>query len=118
MNVNARIKKLEEITGLPVRQDTYSGDAQSYIVFAYNDERPALYGDDVPLYDNAVIQVNLYTPPNLDYMEYKHLIRDYLETIGEVDSIGTWIDTYVSNKNLEEMKRHTTFTVNITESRR
>lgn len=117
MNVNERIKKLEEITHLPVRQDVYSGAESSYIVFTYSAEHPVLNGDDRVLFDEATIQVNLYTPMELNYMTLKHQIRDYLETIGIVESIETWVDTYVSNKNLEETKRHTAFTVNVTDGR-
>ena len=72
---------------------------------------------DEPFADEATIQVNLYTPPQMNYMNLKHQIRDYLETLGIVESIGSWIDTWTSKNNLEEKKRHTTFVVTITKGR-
>ena len=117
MDVNAEIQALETITGLPVSPDIYTGDADKYIVYNYTDERPVLWGDDEPLEDQAIIQVNLFTPPKFNYMSLKHQIRDYLESLGETDDINSWLETFTAKNNLEVTIRHTTFSVIITKER-
>ena len=117
MDVNTEIMKLHDITGLDVQADLYTGKNSSYIVFTYTDERPVFWGDDDTLADEVTIQVSLYTPPKSDHMDYKHKIRDYLETLGEINDISSWIDTYMSKNNLEVAIRHTTFNVTITKER-
>lgn len=117
MNVNPDIQKLSEITGLPVSPDVYSGDKDKYITYEYTDERPSFWGDDETLDDQAMIRVNLFTPPKDNYMDLKHAIRDYLETLGEIDEITSWIETFTAKNNMEQMKRHTTITVTITKER-
>ena len=117
MNINESIQELHNVTGLPVSPDLYEGGEESYITYTYIDEHVALYGDDAPDYDELSIRVDLYTPPTMNYMNLKHQIRDYLETLGGVSSIGSWIDTYVSKGNLETKKRHTSFEVYISQRR-
>lgn len=117
MNVNQSLEKLGEVAGLDVSPDVYSGKADKYITYNYADEHPVLWGDDEVLADQAEIQVHLYTPPKFNYMELKHKIRDYLETLGIVYPIGSWLDTYTSKNNLEKEVRHTVFTVTITKER-
>ena len=117
MNVNIEIQELETITGLPVSPDVYSGSDDKYITYEYTDERPIFWGDDTSLYDQAIIRINLYTPPMFNYMALKHKIRDYLDTIGEIDNIESWLETFTAKNNLEQTIRHTTFNVVITRER-
>ena len=117
MDVNRDIQELESITGLPVSPDEYTGKADKYIVYTYADERPVLCGDDQVLEDQVIINVALYTPPKFNYMALKHQIRDYLETLGIVDGISSWIDTYTAKNNLELKVRHTNLSVTITKER-
>ena len=117
MNVNQEILELETITGLPVSQDIYTGTGEKYITFTYNTENPVFWGDDEVMEDETVLQVNLYTPVGFNYMGLKHTIRDYLETIGIVNSIGSWLDTFTVKNNLEKTIRHTNFVVTITKER-
>ncbi len=117
MNVNPDIQKLADITGLPVSPDLYSYDGNKYIVYEYTDERPVFWGDDTTLYDQATVRVSLYTPTKFNHMELKHQIRDYLETLGEVDDISSWIETYIAKNNLEQSIRKTTFDITITKER-
>lgn len=117
MDVNAEIQVLESITGLPVSPDVYSGDDDKYIVYSYEDERPTFWGDDETIEDQAIIQVNLFTPPKFNYMTLKHQIRDYLETLGEINEINSWLETFTAKNNLEKTIRHTTFSVIITKER-
>ena len=117
MNVNPDIQKLKDITGLPVSPDIYSYDGSKYITYEYTDEHPVFWGDDETLYDEASIRVSLYTPPKFNYMDLKHQIRDYLETLGEVTDISSWIETYTAKNNTEQMIRRTTVDVTITKER-
>ena len=117
MDVNSEIQVLESITGLPVSPDIYTGDDDKYIVYTYEDERPVYWGDDMPLEDQVIVQVNLFTPPKFNYMALKHQVRDYLETLGEISSIDSWLDTFTAKNNLEKTIRHTTFSVTITKER-
>lgn len=117
MDVNKDIQALESITGLPVSPDIYIGNADKYIVYTYTDERPVFWGDDEVLADSVIIQVNLFTPPKFNYMELKHQIRDYLEKLGEINEIDSWLETFTAKNNLETTTRHTTFSVTITKER-
>ncbi len=117
MNINPDIQKLEELTGLPVSPDVYSGNKDKYITYEYPDERPIFWGDDTTLYDQLMIRVNMFTPPKFNYMDLKHIIRDYLETLGELDDIESWLETFTAKNNLEQTTRHTTFNVTITKER-
>lgn len=117
MDVNKEIQELGTITGLPVSPDIYSGSAEKYIVYTYTDERAVFWGDDEVLADQVTIQVNMFTPPKLNYMNLKHKIRDYLETLGEINEISSWLETFTAKNNLEQTIRHTTFNVTITKER-
>lgn len=117
MNVNTEIQNLSSVTGLNVSPDIYTGNEDRYIVYTYTDERPVFWGDDNVIADQATIQVSLYTPPKIDYMGYKHQIRDYLESIGIVNEIESWLETYTAKNNLEVTIRRTTFNVTITKER-
>lgn len=117
MNVNPEIQKLKEITGIPTSPDTYSYSGDKYITYEYTDERPVFFGDDGVLYDQASIRVNLFTPPKFNYMDIKHQIRDYLETLGEVGEMSSWLETFTTKNNLEQTIRRTTFDVTITKAR-
>ncbi|MBP5309634.1 MAG: hypothetical protein J6Z05_03310 [Lachnospiraceae bacterium] len=117
MDVNKDIQKLETVTGLPVSPDIYSGNAEKYIVYTYTDERTIFWGDDEALADQVIIQISMFTPPKFNYMELKHKIRDYLETLGELNEISSWIETYTAKNNLEQTIRHTSFNVTITKER-
>lgn len=117
MDVNKEIQELSTITGLPVSPDMYSGNAEKYIVYAYTDERPTFWGDDQTLADQVTIQISLYTPAKFNYMEIKNLIRDYIETLGEINDISSWLETFTAKNNLEKTVRRTTFNVTITKER-
>lgn len=119
MNINPEIMYLETLTGLPVSPDVYTGNNDSFIVFAYEYERPVDHADDAPIADSVDVQVNLYTPTNMNYLTLKDQIKTYLETLGEVTNIRSWIDpTNVGGKSdLESTIRHTAFSVTITKGR-
>ena len=117
MNVNAEIQTLSSITGLDVSPDIYTGNKEKFIVYTYTDERSVLWGDDEALADQATIQVSLYTPPKIDYMILKDQIRNYLESIGMMNEIASWLETYTAKNNSEVTIRRTTFNVTITKER-
>ena len=76
MDLNDKIIKLLETTGLPVEQDEYTGEDKKYIVFTYEDEGPNAWGDNHPIADTAYMQIQLITPKNYNYFHMKEKIRD------------------------------------------
>ena len=115
MDVNERLKGLERITGIQVFPDESPAEREKSISFVYEDERPILHGDDRPVADTVYIQLTLYTPSKLNYMDLKHRIRDYLEDEGFcVTSIQSWIDAGLTGT---KRTRHTVFEINYTEPR-
>ncbi len=117
MNVNAEIQELSSVTGLEVSPDIYTGKKDKFIVYSYTDERSVFWGDDEILADQVTVRIDLYTPPKFDYMDLKHQIRDYLESIGIVNEIMSWLETYTVKNNAEVTIRRTTFNVTITKER-
>ena len=107
MDLTDILMKLAEVTGIPVYQDICTDeDADRYITYIYQDERPALCGDNRVLADQCDIYVNLYTPPGFDYFKAKKEIRDYLENNDfAISSIGTGLEDDPSGQKI----RRTTF---------
>jgi hypothetical protein len=112
MNVNPLIMELNRITGLPVVPDLYTGSADKWITFTYQDERPVYFGDNTPLADTAYISVNLFTPTNYNYLQTKEQIKEYLESIGIVTNCESYV--YLEN---QIPVRQTVFEVTISEER-
>ncbi len=111
MNVNEKIRSLEQVTGYPVMPDVYRGTEDRYIIFTYEDERAALKADNEELADTAWLQVTLFTPENYNYFADKKKIKKALKDQGFiVDSVKSWLE----GRNNEI--RHTVFSVNITEA--
>lgn len=117
MNLNPIIEGLsnQSVTGLPTNQDEYDGQSDKYIVFVYEDERPAEHGDDKVLSDIAYIRITLYTPKNFNYFEVKDKIRNYLEETG---FCVTSIESYLAQGIQATSKiRNTVFETNYTKNR-
>ena len=80
MDLTELLMLLKSVTGIEVYQDICTDeDADKYITYVYQDERPALCADNEVLADRCEIYINLYTPPEYDYFETKKKIRDFLE---------------------------------------
>lgn len=116
MDLTDILLAMEAVTGISVYQDICTDeDADNYITYIYQDERPALCGNNKVLADQCDIYVNLYTPVNFDYFELKKKIRDYLEENEfSVQSIGTGIENDTSGKKI----RRTTFDCRYAEFRK
>lgn len=113
MNVNAKLRQLEEVTGYPVRPDEYSGSEEKYITFTYEDERPVLSGDNDEIAETAYLQVSLFTPKDFNYFPDKKKIKKALKEQGfNIESIQSWLD---DAKTGTKKTRRTIFIVNITE---
>ena len=112
MNANPLILELKTVTGLPVEQDVYKGKSDKWITFTYQDERPVFFGDDSVLADTAYMSVNLFTPPKYNYLSLKEDIKTYLESIGIVTNVESYV--YLEN---QQTIRQTIFEVTITEGR-
>lgn len=111
MNVNGKVRMLEDITGYPVNQDIYRGPEEKFIIFTYEDERTALFADNDEIAGTAYLQVTLFTPGAFNYFADKKKIKGALKEQGfNIESIQSWLE----GRNNEI--RHTVFTVNITEA--
>ena len=107
MDLTEILMKLAEVTGIEVYQDICTDeDADRYITYVYQDERPALCGNNEVLADQCDIYVSLYTPIKFDYFGVKKTIRNYLEANEfSINSIGTGIEDDPSGGKI----RRTTF---------
>ncbi len=116
MDLNAIIMGLEPVTEIPVYPDTAPAGEEKSISFTYEDERPEFFGNNIPIADTAYLQITLYTPEGYDYMDLKHMIRDYLEEKGFcVTSIESWLESGLTGTR---RTRHTVFEANYTEPRK
>lgn len=115
MELNEILIKLLSITGLPVEQDEYDGKEDKYIVFIYEDERPAGHADNKPYADTVYLQIQLITPKRFNYLKLKKKIRNLLEGADFfVTSIRSFLgDVYVGTEKI----RQTVFKVEYTETR-
>ena len=111
MNLNTKLLKLNNITGLQVEPDVYTGDDEEWITFNYVDENPSMFADDKAIEDVADMQVHLYVQDTTNYFELKHKIRDYLENIG---GYGVSISTVYEK---DTKKRHIIFEFEYAEGR-
>lgn len=113
MNVNPKIKALEEVTGYPVSQDEYEGDSDKYIVFTYEDERPVLHADNKEIARAAYLMICLFVPKSHDYFEDKDKIEAELKRQGfAIESCQVWLEN--AREGTEKIRR-ITISVNITE---
>lgn len=116
MNLNKLLKDLLGVTGLPVKQDEYTGESDKYIIFVYEDEHPEAHADNVVTYDTAYIQVQLVTPKEFDYFALKREIRDLLEG---ADFSVTSIRSFLGDVAIgTEKTRQTIFQTEYTQGRR
>lgn len=111
MNINDKIKTLEQITGYPVKADVYNGKSEKYITYTYEDERGALFADNNEQETTVYLQISLYTPENFDYFNDKKKIKKKLKKEGfNIETIKSWIE----NSDIGRA-RHTVFLVNYTD---
>lgn len=114
MNVNPKLKFLEQVTGYPVEQDEYEGTRDKYIVFTYEDERAALRADNKEYARTAYLMVCLFVPKGHNYFADKDKIEAALVQQGfTVESSQVWLEP--SMVGTEKIRR-ITLSVNITES--
>lgn len=98
MNVNPLILQLETETGLPVEQDLYTGNADAWITFTYEDERSALDADNAEDIGSVTVMVNLHTPKDVNYFVFKDKIKAYLTEKGfTVISVRTYLSADIHN---------------------
>lgn len=116
MNLNKLLKSLLGETGLPVKQDEYTGENDKYIIFVYEDEHPEEHADNFVTADTAYIQVQLITPKEFDYFTLKERIRNLLEGADfSVTSIRSFLGDVA---NGTEKTRQTIFQTEYTQGRR
>ncbi|MCM1213314.1 MAG: hypothetical protein NC331_11325 [Lachnospiraceae bacterium] len=113
MNVNGKLEALGAVTGYPVEQDEYEGREDRYITYTYEDERPALFGDNSGQAGTAWLRVCLFVPKSHDYFGDKDKIMAELARQGfNIESCQTWLED--ARKGTEKIRR-VTISVNITE---
>lgn len=116
MDLSEILVTLLGATGLPVKQDEYEGEENKYIIFTYEDERPACHADNKVIADTVYLQIQLITPKKFDYFALKKQIRNLLEGADfTVSSIRSFLGSvYVGT----EKTRQTVFRVTYTEGRK
>ena len=116
MDLNELLITLLGTTGLPVKQDEYTGKSDKYIVFVYEDEGPESHADNIVTADTAYIQVQLITPKKFNYFKLKKEIRDLLEG---ADFSVTSIRSFLGDAAIgTEKTRQTIFHAEYTQGRR
>ena len=116
MNISGLLDEIGEVVGCEIEQDIYTGNAERYATYTYEDERTDLIADNQTKADTAYIQVSYFFPLDYQYMEDKHKIRDYLESNGfKVTSIRCWVEDATTGY---QHIRHLLFETNYTETRR
>lgn len=116
MNLNELLINLLGTTGIPVKQDEYTGGSGKYIIFTYEDETPAAYADNKVSEDTAYMQIQLITPKGYDYFDLKKKIRGLLEGAGfSVTSTRSFLGNVAVGT---EKTRQTVFEVTYTEPRK
>lgn len=116
MNLNEMLRNLLGATGLPVKQDEYTGQGDKYIIFVYEDEHSAAHGDNAVTADTVYIQVQLVTPKDFDYFALKKEIRNLLEGADfSVTSTRSFLGDAASGT---EKTRQTIFHAEYTQGRR
>ena len=94
------IVDLSQHIGIPVEQDVYEGNKDTYCVFIYEDERPNFFGDNEVLNDIAYIRLTLYIPKNKNYFPLKKEITHFLEQRGFfISSRFSRLETDINNKS-------------------
>lgn len=84
MTVNEQLIAALKPVGLALAPNVYTGEADRYITFNYN-ELPANFADDTPMWYRALIQVHLFMPLGVNSIPYRRKI------IGQLSAGGfTW----------------------------
>lgn len=101
MTVNQILIDALSPLGIPVTPDFNGGGAKEYITFNCVDDSGAVFGDDAPILDVALMQIHYFLPLNKDYLGTRKKIRRRLFEAGftfpEVEELT------------EETKRHIIF---------
>ena len=105
MNAYAAIKAALAQTEYPCVPYTYDGTAKKYITYNYADNRGRDFGDDLPGFNLASVQVHFFTPirsatnARVNWMEDAWIIRNLLfghgftypeQTVIEETQNNTW----------------------------
>lgn len=82
MNVQPLLADAGEHFGVPVRKNSYAGNAKSYLTWVYADERPVVYADDLDRYDLTEIALHWFSTAGSDTAAQKRQMRRYLRGKG------------------------------------
>jgi hypothetical protein len=112
MNINGIMLGLEDVTGLEVEEDSYTGKADEYIVFNYADVRGSVFGDDEELLETAsmIINVNLIKckrgAEETNYHAIRRAIKSYLQ---KHDAYDISYSVYSEKTSDQDEIRHLVF---------
>ncbi len=111
--INAKMIGLEAVTGLPVEEGDYGGDAKEYIVYDYADQRGGLFGDDRAVTIESEMQIRVVLKKQTEYDDIKDNIWEYLED-QDFDDIS--FESYCQRET-DGMYRYLIFDCSYTEQR-
>lgn len=77
MSVNDRVMQALSFLDCPIYPNTYTGDADTYIVFNIN-ASPDDFGDNKPGYNVNFVQVHLFCPHTLNSIPIRKSIKKAL----------------------------------------
>ena len=102
-NIAEEIKTILETIGLPVSQTTYTGNADTYIVFNFS-TIPSMFADDAPQYDRYLIQIHIFAPVTQSITAIERKIKEAVFAAGY-----TWpsrIDASDTTRSAAGAERH------------
>ena len=115
MDLTDIMKELGIIADCPAAEDVYSGKAERYITFTYEDERATAHADNERQLDTVWMQVNYYVPITYRYQKDKKAIKEHLEQIGAKEiSVRSWTEGALDGR---KDKKHIVFEFNYSEWR-
>lgn len=78
MTVNQVILGLGELLSLPIEEDVYIGQQESWLTFNFPLLSPGLCADDNIEIEQYTIQIHLFIPSKKNYREIVTSIKEYL----------------------------------------
>lgn len=82
MNCNEIILRALEPVGFPIEQDEYNGKEKTFLIFSYQDIRPAFHADDVPKEIAYSVLIQLICPKEYNYFAKQREITLFLTEAG------------------------------------
>lgn len=105
MNAFEMVQAAAKEVGVNAYPHTYNGKDKKWITYQMITERPDLFGDDSPEAVVSRVQINLFIPENINYLDLKNSLRKALEnqgfTVPEVVNSTIETDTKIRHITME-----------------